>query len=57
MKLKTPDGIDIIVKDIRKNEDGTFSGTIHGFKPPVLEFKELKTDNCITFKEEEVYGW
>lgn len=46
----------VLVKNILKKADGTFSGTILGFEPPAMGVGDLKSDDSITFTEDEVFS-
>jgi hypothetical protein len=46
----------VLVKNISRKADGTFTGTVLGFEPPAMKLGDLKIDDSVTFKEDEVFS-
>jgi len=46
----------VVIKNISRKPDGALEGTVLGFEPPAMEWGELKTDDTVTFLEDEVFS-
>ncbi|MGA2467358.1 MAG: hypothetical protein ABSH06_23805 [Thermodesulfobacteriota bacterium] len=46
----------VLVKDISRKADGTFTGIVWGFEPPAMVLRDLKINDSVTFTEDEVFS-
>jgi hypothetical protein len=46
----------VLVKDISRKANGTFTGIVWGFEPPAMKLGDLKIDDSVTFTEDEVFS-
>jgi hypothetical protein len=44
----------VIVRNIQKESEGKFKGTVLGIEPPGAKLNDVKADDIITFSEDQV---
>lgn len=50
------EGQSVLVKDISRKADGTFTGTVLEFEQHAMKLGDLKIDDSVTFTEDEVFS-
>lgn len=46
----------IIVRDIQKDSEGKFRGTVSGLEPPGARLEHIKAGDIVTFTEDQVFS-